>query len=228
MRTTTRRNTSMLAVAALAGALAGLSASGPVTAAEGDGPVATATVAEAAYAWPAQPSDPAPPRPTGVEALIGSAYRSDATPWIDSVNPGEGTAAGGTTATVSGTSFIPGQTQVTVCGRTLGPAVVTVGGAFNVLTFPTPVCEDGATTISVSTPAGTSNEMAFRYVGEGPLVAGGPAYGASDHGLPVTGRALGPLVVSGLLAILVGAALRFAAGGQLDPGTRLIGDVDKR
>ncbi|MDG4773847.1 IPT/TIG domain-containing protein [Solwaraspora sp. WMMD792] len=193
--------------------ITGDTAGGTVTVSAG-----TVTVAEAACARPAQPSDPATPGPTGVDTLTDSTYRSAATPWIDSVNPGEGTAAGGTTATVSGTGFVPGQTRVTVCGQTLGPAVVTVSGAFNVLTFPTPACEAGETTISVSTPAGTSNEIAFRYIGEGPPVTDEPGDGTSDDGLPVTGRTLGPLVVSGLLAILVGAALRFAAGGKLGQG----------
>ncbi|ROO52276.1 hypothetical protein EDC02_7193 [Micromonospora sp. Llam0] len=200
--------------------ITGDTAGGTVTVSAG-----TVTVAEAACARPALSTDPASPGPTDIDTLTDSTYRSDATPWIDSVNPGEGTTVGGTTATVSGTGFVPGQTRVTVCGRTLGPAVVTVGGAFNVLTFPTPACEAGATTISVSTPAGTSNEIAFRYVGEGPPVTDEPGDGTSEDGLPVTGRTLGPLVVSGLLAILVGAALRFAAGGQLGPGTGRAGDV---
>ncbi|WFE22598.1 IPT/TIG domain-containing protein [Solwaraspora sp. WMMD937] len=200
--------------------ITGDTADGSVTVSAG-----TVTVAEVACARPAQPADPEAAGPTGVDTLTDSTYRSAATPWIDSVNPGEGTAAGGTTATVSGTGFVPGQTRVTICGQTLGPEVVMVSGAFNVLTFPTPACEAGETTISVRTPVGTSNEIAFRYVGEGPPVSDEPGDGTSDDGLPVTGRTLGPLVVSGLLAILVGAALRFAAGGLLGPGTRRIGDV---
>ncbi|WFE25863.1 IPT/TIG domain-containing protein [Solwaraspora sp. WMMD791] len=146
------------------------------------------------------------------------------TPRIDSVNPGEGSAVGGTTATVSGANFVPGQTRVTICGRSIGPDSVTVGGASNVLTFPTPACDAGTTTITVSTPAGSSNAMEFRYVGEGPPVteppgadtpppgADSPPGDGAGNGLPVTGRPLGPVVAAGLLAVLVGAALRLAAG----------------
>ncbi|WP_326550480.1 IPT/TIG domain-containing protein [Micromonospora sp. NBC_01813] len=152
-----------------------------------------------------------------VTLVDGFTYRAGATPRIDSVNPGEGSTAGGTTMTVSGANFIPEQTRVTICGQLVGPSLVTVSGAFNVLTFPTPECDAGTTTISVTTAAGTSNEVTFRYVGDGPPGAEPPSPEPSDTeppgtGLPVTGRASGQIAVGGVLAVLLGAALRLMAG----------------
>jgi hypothetical protein len=154
----------------------------------------------------------------GVLAIGDFIYRRSSTlPRIDSVNPGEGSVAGGTTTTVSGDNFIPEQTRVALCDQVVAPSLVTVGGAFNVLTFPTPACAAGTTTLSVTTPAGNSNEVTFRYVGDAlpttdPPVADPPARGASATGLPVTGPAPGQLTVSGVLAVLLGAALRLLAG----------------
>lgn len=195
MRTPRYRRKTLLTIAAVGGILSTVVSAGPVDAVPGDAHAADVLGA---------------PEPAGA-------------PRIDSVNPGEGSAVGGTTATVSGANFVPGQTRVTICGRTIGPESVTVGGAFNVLALPTPACDAGTTTITVSTPAGASNAMVFRYVSEGPLGEGPlgddpagadppPAGDGAGDELPVTGRAPGPLVAAGLLAVLVGAALRLAAG----------------
>lgn len=163
---------------------------------------------------------------SGIRTIGDFTYRRSSTlPRIDSVNPGEGTVAGGTTTTVSGDNFIPEQTGVTICDQVVVPGLVTVGGTFNVLTFPTPACAAGTTTLSVTTPAGNSNEVTFRYVGD-PLpdtespAAHAPVNGAPPTGLPVTGPALGPVATSGVLAILLGAALRLATGQWTRAGRR--------
>ncbi|MFV2018581.1 IPT/TIG domain-containing protein [Micromonospora sp. LOL_023] len=181
------------------------------------------------------------PTTTGVDPGGGPAdgftYRSGSTPRIDSVNPGEGSTAGGTTMTVSGANFIPEQTRVTICGQIVGPSLVTVSGAFNVLTSPTPECDAGTATISVTTAAGTSNEVTFQYVGDGPPGTEPPGTEPPrtepprtepprtepprtepprteppDTRLPVTGQASGQLAVGGALAVLLGAVLRLMAG----------------
>ncbi|MGI5152199.1 IPT/TIG domain-containing protein [Plantactinospora sp. CA-294935] len=88
---------------------------------------------------------------------------------INTVDPGQGPTSGGTVVTVGGSGFVPGQTTVTICGRTIPASAVTVGVDGNSLTFRTPACPAGDTTITVGTPGGVSNTLLFRYVGALPV-----------------------------------------------------------
>ena len=111
-----------------------------------------------------------------------------APPRIDTVTPGQGPTDGGTTVTVGGSGFVPGSTTVTVCGRTIPASQVTVATDGRSLTFRTPPCPAGNTTVVVSTDGGTSNGLTFRYV---------------SRILPVTGDAAAtPLAVGAVLALL--------------------------
>jgi hypothetical protein len=110
-----------------------------------------------------------------------------AAPVIDAIDPDEGPTSGGTTVTVTGSGFVPGETAVTLCGVTR-PAEVSADGAS--LTFVTPVCAAGAAELVVTTPAGTASGVTFRYL------AGG---------LPATGDFVVPMVLLGLL--LTGAGV---------------------
>ncbi|MFY1635185.1 IPT/TIG domain-containing protein [Solwaraspora sp. WMMB335] len=214
MRTTTRRNMIMVAVAVAAGAIVGSVPIGPAAAQR-----------EARRATQA----------TGVGFDLaggGIRYLAGVAPMIDTVDPGRGSTAGGTTATVTGTNFLPGRTGVTVCGQTIPASAVPVSSAGNALSFRTPPCATGTPTITVTTPAGTSNRVAFRYhVGDAPPdLSGGtgspdddggpPDADVAGGGLPTTGRPVGTLAAGGLLAVLLGAALRLAAGPRAGGGRR--------
>ncbi|RKR92883.1 IPT/TIG domain-containing protein [Micromonospora pisi] len=111
-----------------------------------------------------------------------------ATPAITDIDPEQGSASGGTTVTVTGSGFVPGHTIVTICARTIVASAVTVSPNNLSLTFVTPACTSGDTTVTVTTPAGTSDGVTFRYV-----------YG----GLPVTGTEVGTLLA--IAAALIGA-----------------------
>jgi hypothetical protein len=129
----------------------------------------------------------------GADAIApdGFTYRA-VPPVIGTIDPGQGPTAGGSTVVVTGSGFVPGQTTVTICGRIIPADEVTVGAAATVLTFRTPACQAGETTVGVATPGGESNEVEFRYVG---------------GSLPVTGTDLGPIVTAGSVLVLVGILL---------------------
>ena len=143
-----------------------------------------------------------PPGPVGTVDVVvvlpgddavapdGFTYSGGPAPVIDSVDPGQGPANGGTTVVVGGSGFIPGQTTVTICGKTIPANNVTVNSSGTSLTFVTPPCDVKNTTITVTTPNGTSNEIAFRFVG-----------------LPVTGTATTNLITSGGALVALGISL---------------------
>ncbi|MBM7077169.1 IPT/TIG domain-containing protein [Micromonospora humida] len=113
-------------------------------------------------------------------------------PRIDTVTPGQGPTGGGTTVTVGGSGFVPGGTTVTICGTTIPADQVTVSPDGRSLTFRTPPCAAGDTTVVVSTAGGTSNGSTFRYVG---------------GILPVTGDTVAAPLTVGVLLALLGVAL---------------------
>jgi LPXTG-motif cell wall-anchored protein len=106
-----------------------------------------------------------------------------AAPTLGTVTPAQGPTSGGTDVTVTGSGFVPGQTVVNICGRVIPASGVTVSPNGLSLTFTTPSCPAGDTTITVTTPAGTSNGLGFRYNGPG---------------LPVTGTSTSTLLLIGL------------------------------
>ncbi|WP_329107865.1 IPT/TIG domain-containing protein [Micromonospora sp. NBC_01699] len=113
-----------------------------------------------------------------------------AAPTVNGINPNQGPTSGGTTVTVTGSGFVPGQTTVTICGRTVQASAVTVAPNGLSLTFVTPSCRKGDTTVTVTTPAGTSNGITFRYV---------------HGGLPITGAPVGTLFAIAVALIGAGA-----------------------
>ncbi|HEY2672161.1 MAG TPA: IPT/TIG domain-containing protein [Rugosimonospora sp.] len=114
-----------------------------------------------------------------------------AAPTIGSLDPNQGPTGGGTTVTVTGNGFVPGQTSVSICGRQIPAGSVTVDPSGLSLTFLTPPCQAGSTTVTVTTPAGTSNGLTFRYVG---------------GSLPVTGTPIALYLAAGLLMLGAGSA----------------------
>ena len=94
-----------------------------------------------------------------------SASHASAVPTVTSISPTSGTAAGGTTVTVSGTDFDPASTTVTIDGVSVIPTSVSSTS----LSFVTPVrdLEDrgvGAKAVVVTTDLGSSTEsVTFTY-----------------------------------------------------------------
>ncbi|MEV6367041.1 IPT/TIG domain-containing protein [Micromonospora musae] len=148
-----------------------------------------------------------PPNPAGpaTVALVFPAGTANAgtftyhpvavAPTIESLSPNHGGTAGGTVVTVQGSGFVPGRTTIGLCGRTIAAGEVTVATDGRSLTFRTPPCAAGHAAVRVTTPGGTSNEVAFHY----------------RANLPVTGASLGLPIAGGLAMLLTGAALLLAA-----------------
>ncbi|MFC6018447.1 IPT/TIG domain-containing protein [Plantactinospora solaniradicis] len=113
-----------------------------------------------------------------------------AAPTISDIDPDRGPAGGGTTVTVNGSGFVPGGTTVNICGRSIAASSVTVSPDGLSLTFVTPPCAAGDTTVTVTTSEGTSNGVTFRYLASG---------------LPVTGAPTSTLFTIALVLIGVGA-----------------------
>ncbi|MFI6265859.1 IPT/TIG domain-containing protein [Micromonospora sp. NPDC051006] len=133
--------------------------------------------------------------PAGTSNAGTFTYRAVAVvPSIESLSPDQGSTAGGTVVTVRGSGFVRGQTTVGICGRTIAGGEVTVAADAGSLTFRTPPCAAGRAGFRVTTPGGTSNEVAFHY----------------QANLPVTGASLGLPVAAGLTMLLSGAVLLLA------------------
>ncbi|RKR90482.1 IPT/TIG domain-containing protein [Micromonospora pisi] len=113
-----------------------------------------------------------------------------AAPTISDLDPDQGPTAGGTTVTVDGSGFVPGETIVNICGRSIPATSVTVSPDGLSLTFVTPPCGAGNTTVTVTTTEGSSSGLTFRYV---------------NGGLPVTGAPASTLFVLALVLIGAGA-----------------------
>jgi hypothetical protein len=85
-------------------------------------------------------------------------------PTTSGLDPDHGPAAGGQTVTVTGTGFVPGSTTVTIGGKTIPAAEVTVTSP-TTLTFTTPAHNPGGVTVTVTTPGGTSSPLPYTYDG---------------------------------------------------------------
>ncbi|MER5179382.1 IPT/TIG domain-containing protein [Streptomyces sp. NPDC002896] len=103
------------------------------------------------------------------------------TPVINDVEPDEGPTAGGNTVTLTGTAF-SGASQVRF-GTTTAPFTVV---SATQLTTTGPAGAAGTVTITVVTPGGTSNGMAYSYVPAPTLAAASPDQGPLAGGNTVT------------------------------------------
>jgi len=126
--------------------------------------------------------------PLGTVALATTSCQSpDPTsavaPTISSITPDNGPTYGGQTVTITGTDFVPGQTEVSFGGLPATDVNVTSPTS---LTATTPVSPtDGSTTVTVSTPAGASGPLAYTYVGP-KILAINPDQGPTTGGQVVT------------------------------------------
>jgi len=112
------------------------------------------------------------------------------TPSLHSISPSEGFEAGGTAVTVTGTGYVPGATTVTFGGVAATNANCTTTSC----TVSSPP-GTGSVDVVVSTAAGTSNALGFRYLPPAPTITGltpdrGPAAGGTV--VTITGTSLAP------------------------------------
>jgi hypothetical protein len=124
-------------------------------------------------------------------APAGFTYQEVA-PVVESIDPDQGPTEGGTLVTVRGSGFMAGQTTVVICEVTIPASEVAVSADGTSLTFVTPPCPPGTSGIVINTPAGASDPVSFRYLGES---------------LPATGSSLTRLLVAGAGMVIIGAVL---------------------
>jgi hypothetical protein len=140
-------------------------------------------------------------------------------PSITTIDPGSGPL--GTTVTLDGVGFVPGFTTVNFGDLAVTPTTVTPDGTS--LTFDVPgTAPLGSTDVSVTTPGGTSNEVAFVVTTPPVALTIAPPVGPRGTTVTITGEAFVP----GATSVQFGAVLVSAAEVTVDPtGTSLTFDV---
>jgi large repetitive protein len=103
-------------------------------------------------------------------------------PTATGINPNQGPTTGGTTVTITGTGFVPGQTSVTICGIVIPVTAVTVVNG-TTLTFVTPPHAAGPCDVTVTTPGGTTGPLTFTYIPVPPVITS-PGNGDTTSGTP--------------------------------------------
>ena len=116
--------------------------------------------------------------PTG-PAVLEDGYAYVEAPTATGTDPAQGPTTGGTVVTVDGTGFVPGATTVTICGVLIDADEIAVSADGTTLTFVTPPCVAGATTVVVTTAGGSTAPLPFTYVTP-TASAGGPGTGDGD------------------------------------------------
>lgn len=94
-----------------------------------------------------------------------------AAPTVTAIDPDELPAGGGTTVTVTGSGFVPGETTVLVCGVVIGAGDVAVTADGTALSFVAPACDPGTTEVVIATGGGTVG-VPVTYFASGVLAAG--------------------------------------------------------
>lgn len=85
-------------------------------------------------------------------------YWFNATLTAASISPSSGSAAGGTSVTITGTGFVDGATSVTIGGNVVDADDITVNSPTS-LTFSTPAHGAGATVVTVTSPEKTTTAI---------------------------------------------------------------------
>lgn len=104
--------------------------------------------------------------PAGTSSPVPGGYTYVAAPTSSSLSPAFGPVAGGTSVSVMGTNFTPGDAAVQIGGVNIPPGAVTVNSATS-LTFTTPAHVAGNVAVSVTTSGGNSAAVpgGFTYAG---------------------------------------------------------------
>jgi RHS repeat-associated protein len=149
----------------------------------------------------------------GVSETLAAAYSYLQPPTMSAVQPAKGMTAGGTSVTVTGTNFVPGQTSVTI-----GGAVATVVSvSSNSLTAVTPANVAGAADVAVTTPTGSATlPRAFTYFAPPVITSFAPSAGSAGTVVTITGQNFDP-DVSGdqVLFGTLSATVQSASAAQL-------------
>ena len=121
------------------------------------------------------------------------------------LKPRSGPTTGGTTVTVNGTGFVPGQTSVTIGDATVPADKVTVAPDGESLTFVTPAHPAGRVGVVVTTPGGSTEPLRFRYKDSAPEASWlTPKWGPTTGGTTVTVNGTG--FVPGQTSVTIGDA----------------------
>ena len=135
----------------------------------------------------------------GGTAIANNAFTYSPAPTIALVSPGAGPIPGGTTITITGSSYLAGSTSVRVGG--VFAIFVTVVNP-TTITAMTPYGSVGSASVTVTTPVGTATmPKGFVYV-EGPTMSSvSPSVGSTNGGTPIT---INGTFLTGALSVTVG------------------------
>jgi hypothetical protein len=141
--------------------------------------------------------------PGGTSANLAGGFTYTAGPTVSTLTPARGPLSGRTGVVLSGTVLVAGSTTVNFDGSAITPTAVTATS----LTFDAPAHTAGTVAVSVTTPGGTSTEVAggFTYLEAPTVTAINPTAGPLSG---VTGVVLsGTNFVDGALVQLDGAPI---------------------
>ncbi|MCA1684241.1 MAG: IPT/TIG domain-containing protein, partial [Actinobacteria bacterium] len=153
-------------------------------------------------------------------AAGAGAFTYVAPPTVDRVNPTSGPATGGTTVTLTGANFVPGETQVFFGG--VAATALTVSGSLDHATLvavapPHAVTDFTPVTVSVDAPGGQTDAAShYTYAPAPTLTSMAPAKGSADGGdaITITGTGFTPDsqvlfgdVPAGLVTVISSTAL---------------------
>jgi len=138
---------------------------------------------------------------TGSTATAAPAATAASPPVISSVSPASGASGGGTVVTITGSNF--NQATAVRFGTTLAPAFTVLSASQITATAP---AGTGNVLVTVTTPGGTSNGVAFGYSSTpAPVLSGvSPVQGPTAGGTTVTLTGSG---LSGATAVRFGSVL---------------------
>jgi hypothetical protein len=138
---------------------------------------------------------------TGSTAIAAPAATAASPPVISSVSPASGSSGGGTAVTITGSNF--NQATAVRFGTTLAPAFTVLSASQITATAP---AGTGNVLVTVTTPGGTSNGVAFSYASAAAPVLSGvsPSQGPAAGGTTVTLTGSG---LAGATAVRFGSVL---------------------
>ena len=156
----------------------------------------------------------------GTSANIPGGFTYNTYPTANTLSPAFGSAAGGTSVTLSGSDFIVGATSVTIGGIVIPAAAVTVTSSTS-LTFVAPAHNAGNASVTVTTPGGTSLAVpgGFTYAGLPTATSLNPNTGSSAGGVNVTVN--GTNFVTGNTSVSIGGTVVAASAVTVTSPTSL-------
>ena len=156
----------------------------------------------------------------GSSAAIPGGFTYTEAPTTSSLTPTIGSTSGGTSVTITGTNFVPGDTTVTIGGNLVSAGLVTVNSSTS-LTFNTPAHAEGNVAVSVATSGGVSNTVpgGFTYASIPTTTSLTPIAGPIAGGTSVT--ITGTNFVVGNTSVTIGGIVVAAGSVTVNSSTSL-------